>query len=179
MEQTNFIYRYLMPDNWFRIKIDLLNFYRNNPTSGNTFLVMTLEQVLPQIPEIAKWFDSLNLKIDTIAYISTKSLFMQQTHIDSGPQFLAINFPIHNCDIAETHFYAFDKQFLKKTKTPTTNTDFFAYENTNLVDVGHFTLTQPVLLNVKMPHSIINKTQDDRISLSFRFQEDPWFLTQQ
>lgn len=46
-------------------------------------------------------------------------------------------------------------------------------------EIDRFTLDQPTLFNVQIPHAVINPTWEERLSISFRFHQDPWHLAKQ
>ena len=54
---------------------------------------------------------------------------------------------------------------------------FLRYMEENPEEIGRYVLTAPVLLNIKLPHSVVNSGDSQRVGISFRFKTDPWALT--
>lgn len=53
---------------------------------------------------------------------------------------------------------------------------YIFYAESELKEIDRYTLDNPVIMNNTVPHSIYNNTKDVRISISFRFTQDPWHL---
>jgi hypothetical protein len=89
---------------------------------------------------------------------------------------LAINIPLENCENSITSFWKTDKPQIKKFTTHAML--YYGYPNdTHFEKIDEFKLTQPVIFNTQIPHSVINPTDKWRRAISLRFIEDPWHLT--
>lgn len=53
---------------------------------------------------------------------------------------------------------------------------YIFYSESELKEIDRYILDKPVLMNNTVPHGISNATNNPRISVSFRFLEDPWYL---
>ena len=159
-----------------KIKEEISIFKDNVNAEPNRFNIVDKETTLNSLPTIVKWFTENNLDVGQIAYISVEPNFIQQAHLDSGIPELAINFPVINCENVSTQFFEFEEQDLTMQYTPGTNLPYHHYKIADKKIIGTFNLTQPTLLNIKMPHRVVNSTDLERVSLSFRFKKDPWHL---
>ena len=57
-----------------------------------------------------------------------------------------------------------------------TEGSYIFYSESKLEEIDRYVLDKPVLMNNTVPHSISNDTNEPRISISFRFLNDPWHL---
>jgi len=157
---------------------EIFNFFKNKDYHPHRFEMLDVQKVLDILPSIQNWFKSQGLLVTKVAYISTPTKFKQMIHTDVGDNELAINFPVFNCENTRTYFYK-PKDGAPQVKvkyTPGTNLPYVSYEPEMVSEVCFFTLNKPVLLNVKKPHSIDNQTDNNRVSISFRFNKEPTHL---
>ena len=160
-----------------KIKEEIAIFSKNreNHIVGQ-FSMLDVESTLSLLPTISKWLEANKLEVIHIAYISVNPTTIQQAHIDSGESTLAINFPVINCNNVTTEFFKLESNDLTIRHSKGTNLPYYHFDNNGKDAIASFSLTQPTLLNIKMPHSVVNNTELERISLSFRFKKDPWHL---
>ena len=158
------------------IRKEIAEFYKNTEHIVGQFSMIDNESTLNVLPTIAKWLEVNKLEVMHIGYISVNPNTIQQAHIDSGESSLALNFPVINCNNVTTEFFKLESKDLTIRHSKGTNLPYYHFDNTDKDIIGSFTLTQPTLLNIKMPHSVVNNTELERISLSFRFKNDPWHL---
>lgn len=170
----NFYFKYLdLPYDRAEVE-NLYNLYPNMP---GRFNMLKTDEAMSQLPVLSSLFKSLNLVPSKVAYINIGRNTTQIVHIDWGVENLALNFPVYNCSDIYTEFYDIPDSELKEGKTMGTGLPFYYYSDmTDKKYVDKFSLTKPVLLNIKKPHSVVNNSTLSRISLSFRFKTDPWFL---
>lgn len=95
---------------------------------------------------------------------------------------VSLNFGIQNYTETPVIFYEYirgPKQYIP-LPDPSEGSYIF-YAESELKEIDRYVLDRPVIMNNTVPHSIYNNTQDIRISISFRFTQDPWhlFSTQQ
>jgi len=131
--------------------------------------------VLNALPTLTQWFNEHSMIVERIAVLTIKSNSIQVPHVDQGTQSLAINFPLQHCNDTWTRFFKNTGTVVKKF-TPDTKIPYLAYIDNNMQEDTRYELTGPTLINIKKPHSVMNKTNFDRSCISFRFKEDPWFL---
>ena len=132
------------------------------------------DELLDRCPAIKNWFDIKKLTIRYVGIIVTPANTIQGRHIDyidQGIDPLALNFNIENCVVPRTKMYTCDIQpMLSKTQS---GVNYWRYDPAaNFMQVAEFDLTTPVLFNTQVPHQVCNHTDETRISVSFRFNED-------
>lgn len=159
-----------------KIKDEISVFNKSIESVPGRFTIVDKESALNALPTIVEWFKKNNLEVRQIAHISIGAHITQQAHIDSGEPELALNFPVLNCDNVTTEFFKLEQQDLTIQYTIGTNLPYHHFNSDNKNIIGSFSLMQPTLLNIKMPHRVVNNTDLERISLSFRFKKDPWHL---
>jgi hypothetical protein len=87
-----------------------------------------------------------------------------------------LNFGISNTEKTHTAFYRVVTGNLVRKTLPNGIT-WNSYEQAQLEELARIDLAKPTLINTKVPHCVHNPTADPRISMSFRFHQDPWHLT--
>lgn len=87
------------------------------------------------------------------------------------PDCLAINIPLENCDSSVTKFWR-TSQKPQLVRTPNGHTySYYAAQDCEFVT--EFCLNQPVLFNTSQLHNVVNPTDQWRLAISLRFQENP------
>jgi hypothetical protein len=132
--------------------------------------------LLDKCPSIKKWF---SIKKLTVRYIGiTKYKRTAERHIDctgNGCNSLALNFNIQNCLLTCTKIFSCDKD-PTLNQTPS-GIPYWKFDpSTNFVQVAEFNLSTPVVFDTQVIHQVCNTTDETRISVSFRFMEDPRIL---
>ncbi len=173
IDRDNFYYNYI--DISYN-ENEVLEYYKNKPLTDGYFTLQDVDKVLDALPSIKKWFEENNCKPNKVAYISTLANFVQPPHKDNTDQILAVNFPVENCEEVKTVFY--DDTGVKSIlmHTQAHNIPYYYYVLGGRAPTTHYILSKPVILNVKKIHSVVNTTNKNRVSLSFRFEEEPWHL---
>jgi hypothetical protein len=95
-------------------------------------------------------------------------------HIDAGSPTVAFNFPILNCQRTDTILYKLNDGVdvdskLGKLKN---HIGIYEFEQHEVTEITRFELDGPLLMNVKIPHQIINTNNAVRVSASLRFKND-------
>jgi len=146
-------------------------FYQTVNIKIKKFMGLRIEKsILIQVkPENQKQYSN----IYTVGY-STLDIHKDNL-IGTGGE-LAINIPLENCENSITSFWKTDKPQIKKFTTHVHM--YYGYPNdAHCEKIDEFKLTQPVIFNTQIPHSVINPTDKWRRAISLRFIEDPWHLT--
>lgn len=95
-------------------------------------------------------------------------------HIDAGEYNIGFNFPVLNCQRTYTVLYKpndgvdIDSK-LGKLKN---HIGLYEFEDNEVTEITRFELDGPLLMNVKIPHQIINTNNGVRVSASLRFKND-------
>lgn len=174
MINKTFYFKHLTIPNIENINAEL-KAYDQNRESTVGFSLVNNDAVLNTLPTLSKWFNEHNIVISSIAVLIIRSNTIQVPHIDTLTTSLAINFPLQHCKDTWTRFFKNTGTVVKKF-TPYTNVPYLEYVDDNMQEETRYELTGPTLINIKEPHSVINKTNFDRSCISFRFKEDPWCL---
>jgi hypothetical protein len=174
--QDNFYFNYIdIPYDLNEVQ----TFYKNNPIPNGYFTIQDINVVLQALPSIKKWFEDNGCKPNKVAYISTSANVVQPPHKDNSDQILAVNFPVDNCNEVETVFYDDTNVRSVLLHTRATNVPYHHYLLGDRKPTTRYILSKPVILNVKKIHSVVNTTNKDRISLSFRFEQEPWHIVKE
>lgn len=173
---TSFTYRYINIPNFEQIakEIAASDFSRDL----YNFRIINHNSVLEKIPTLANWFKDKNLIVSKLAFLNVRQASIQTLHIDTGDNDLALNFPVYGCEGVFTEFYK-NKGQIVESFVPHTGVKYYRYVDDNPELLSTYVLTRPTLLNVKIPHRVVNKTDHDRICYSFRFKTDPWHLLEE
>jgi len=173
---TNFIFKELHIDLIEEISAEIADFKSTIVSVPGQFRIIQTESTLKALPTLNNWFKENELIVNQIAYISCAANQIQEVHLDSGNNELALNFPVLNCENVATDFFEYKEQNLTLKYTKGTNLPYLYYDITGMNIIASLNLKKPTILNIKMPHRVSNPTDLERISISFRFINDPWKL---
>jgi len=173
---TKFYFSHINVDGYDQI-VSQLRPYVNNFIAGRVhgFHEVQHQELLEKCPLIKDWFDSKKLNVRSIGIIIVPPNTIQDCHIDfinkiNNP--LALNFDIQNCALPRTKMYTCDMEPIL-SKTPS-GLNYWKYDTSaTFTQVAEFDLSTPVLFDNQIPHQVCNDTDQARISISFRFREDP------
>ena len=85
---------------------------------------------------------------------------------------LALNMNILNCEVPKTKL--FNTSALPTVDSAQSGALYYRYPTTAVFDqIAEFDLALPVLFNTQVPHQVCNMTDEKRMSISFRFYQDP------
>jgi hypothetical protein len=171
-----FYSEYLHIDTFNDIKKEIDQFYIDNPIPDSYFKIINCYKVMEALPSFKKWCIDNKLTPIKVAYISTPANTRQSPHKDDGEEILAVNFPVVNNDEVVTEQW--DESGLASIKLMTKGTyiPYYRYLVSGVTPNASYILDKPVILNIKKVHSVVNNTDKPRVSLSFRFYNDPWHL---
>jgi hypothetical protein len=177
----NFLYQKIEIDNILEISEQLqawdLKFNQEFP---NHFKLINTREVLRQLPLLSLWFKSHDTIPTETLYIKTAPLTIQGIHVDPvsrrGNSLSALNFPISkNCRNTFTRFYQDTGSYIDWVDSATGNI-FPLLDDEDPKIIGEYKLSGPTLLNIRVPHAVYNPTLEPRVTLSFRFKNEPWHL---
>lgn len=162
-------------DVWNAVRQELSSLRLEQQNPG--FHTLDLDRVLQSLPTLKQWFQRTRTRPFRVCYLISKAQSVQDIHIDRGISALALNLPLANCAHAHT------RQFVNKGRvvvrySPVTNAPYDQYVDDNPVESARYVLDAPMLINIKVPHSVVNSQDSNRHCLSFRFAPDPWHLVQ-
>ena len=144
----------------------------------NAFAELDTKHVIKECPELCQYLIMLKLEPAVIGMVrSWAKQIALHPHIDVCKQSLAINFPILDCENSITKFYHPGGSEAKKVlKQHPNGILYYHYENVIWEELGNYSLTSPMLINVHAPHKVEHYGDNTRLAMSIRFQQDPWFL---
>jgi hypothetical protein len=188
-----FTYRYLDIPNADKIEKELSDFIlpycKDKPTG---LWSVDLLKFFSDCPESVEYLKSAGLfnELRKVCYIVVHpGAGEKDAHVDRNIEpplvqgessgCLAINFGIQNQADTPVIFYEYisgPKEYFS-LPDPAEGSYIF-YAKSELKEIDRYLLTTPALINTTVPHSIYNNTDKTRISVTFRFNSDPWHLTQ-
>jgi hypothetical protein len=138
-----------------------------------------LGNLLTAVPELSMWFDSICLEpveFWILGYFATSGI-----HIDSGPLYPRMNFPLLNTvGTAVTEFY--DIKNLEKIKSTDAEVPYWhlKYNGKDATLIDSYELTRPIIFNPAIPHRIkFNKLLsplNPRLAFSMYFYNPPYHM---
>ena len=166
----------MKPETYSQIMQEIQQFHQERPVPDSYFKIINCHEVLQALPTFKKWCSANQINPIKVAYISTAPDSRQSPHMDDGSEILAVNFPVANTEGVETEMW--DEEGLKSVRlfTKGTNIPYYRYLVSGVPVKAKYVLDRPVILNIKKVHSVVNNTDKPRVSLSFRFYNDPWHL---
>lgn len=177
MNKENFLFEKIYFSNFKEI-CDELKFHvlTHLPTNKNNFNHLDSVKLLQGCPLISKWIIENSLILRKIAIIRIDANSVGSLHKDTQQNFLALNFPIVNCKETYTGLYKLIKG-TPKIVTMTNNLTYETFDDCEFEEITRYNIEDSaILFNTKIPHKVFNPTDSVRISVSFRFDPDPWSL---
>jgi len=146
------------------------------PKFKEAFNHLPLQDMMNYCPLTAQWFKSVNLTPRVCALIiQPVGADIRGTHTDTQQNSLALNFGIKNFENTYTAFYKVVSGNIVQKTLPNGIT-WDNYEQAELEEIARVDLKKPTILNTKIPHAVHNPTNELRVSISFRFIQDPYHL---
>jgi hypothetical protein len=176
----NFLYKTIRIDNYENIIGELSAYaFAHEPVieRQNPYYHLNLQDVLAKCPGINLWFMQQEIRPRVCAIIAIIGDGSDHIHVDSQKNTLALNFGI---TIPEGSFTGMYKQIggsLNESLQPN-GIPRYLFENAKFSLIDKFDLHMPTLFNTKVPHGVFSPIGEKRISLSFRFVDDPWRLAE-
>ncbi len=188
-----FTYKYLDIPDFKQIEQELSDFIlpycKGKPTG---LWSVDLDEFFLHCPKSVKNLISMNLltNLKKVCYIVVHpGAGEKAAHVDMNIEpplsegessgCLSMNFGIQNCHETPVIFYEYISGPKDYFSLPDPSQgSFIFYARSELKEIDRYILHAPVLINTSVPHSIFNNTTKTRISVVFRFNTDPWYLTQ-
>ena len=175
MAREGFLYKEISIPDYERIHAELVRFDAENFNDEARFAIVDPRKALPSLPTLSSWFDANGMRAKVMCHINQEPYIRKAPHIDRGYE-LALNFPIRNCETSPTQLFE-NKGKIVTIYTPVTNIPYLRYDDDDPREVARFVMRRPVLLNISVPHTCYHEGNGNRVCISFRFEQDPWFLT--
>ena len=177
MMHKPFVYQTIDIPNYQEIHQELVSLaVAQQPRFSWTFNHLDPALVLDHCPGIAAWFRSQCLEPRaSVLILQPPGADHKGVHTDTTQDLLALNFGIANLLDTWCAFYTL-KRGKPVSRALPPGPAWQHYEHADLEEIGRIDLVKPTLINVCIPHAVHNPTQDTRISVSFRFTQNPWHL---
>ena len=174
---NNFVCQTIDIPNLENIHAELLSYTLNQlPKFKEAFNLLPLQDMMQHCPLIKEWFVSVGLIPRVCALIIQPiGADIRGAHTDTQVNSLALNFGIKNTEKTHTSFYKVVSGNIVQ-KTLPNGVTWDNYEQANLEEIARVDLKKPTIINTKVPHAVHNSTNELRISISFRFVNDPYHL---
>jgi hypothetical protein len=119
----------------------------------------------------------MNLKISRAVLIQVAPFAKGRIHTDYRPEgfSLALNIPLEHCENSITSMWDTADQ-ITEIRYTTNNSPYHYYDPELCKKVTEFRLTEPILFDTSIPHSVDNLSDNWRRAISLRFEPDPWHL---
>ena len=91
-------------------------------------------------------------------------------------QCVALNWPVFNCEKTYTAFYKLKEGAVPEPLELRNGSRYTRYQYDMVEETHRIKLDKPAALRVDVLHSVINTTDDIRITISFRFKTNHWEL---
>lgn len=187
-DNKTFLYKHISIDNHDLIVQELQEFVMkkmpeiektSEKLNGLFVRTSNVKECLIKSPNLKNWLELTNLNIRVIAIIinyKSPQVRSMDPHVDTQVNDLALNFPVQNCSDCWTSLYKLNTGTYVKNTLPN-GVEYTGFsDNSKFEEIDRFVLNSAVLFNVKVPHQVWNPTDNTRISVSLRFDRDPWEL---
>lgn len=175
----NFLHKIIYIDGYEKIIQELsiyaYNHLPKNAERSNPYWHLNLDNLLQECPSIDVWFKSKQIVARVCAIIVVTGDGNNTIHVDHQKNTLALNFGIELPTDSYTGMYT-TKDTVKESMQSNGVSNYIFSKDAEFTLIDKFDLRQPTLFNTKIPHGVFSPMGLRRISLSFRFIEDPWSL---
>jgi hypothetical protein len=176
----DFLCKTIHIENYDRIIKELTVYaYDNEPKNvgaSNPYYHLKLPDLLAKCPSINAWFKGKKIIPRVCAIIVIVGNGHDLTHVDHQKQTLALNFGIKIPEGSYTGLYNLINGQMYEAIQPNGIPKYNFSNDAKFQLIDQFDLLQPTIFNTKIPHGVYSPIGEKRISLSFRFIEDPWSL---
>jgi hypothetical protein len=174
METTrdNFVWKYVDIQDLDALADIKERYLKRKPNADNFYIPMDIG---------IKEFLGMEIGNPVLIYAMPKKNYMIHIDYRMDKLKLALNIPLINCENSLTEFWKCSKMGSSVKpenawRSPPNFLSSFNFEQENCEKIDEFIMTQPVVFNTQVPHSVTNFSDMPRIAISLRFKEDPWHL---
>ena len=163
------LYKEIHLDNLDVIINESLNLFPDNKKDKTSlFYIDNNRELFLKIPELKNNLDRLELT-DHVYGFGFYIVFNNSPlgiHHDNGDIIYSLNLPLSGCKNTYVNFYRSSSQ-AEELLTMAGN-KYFAYKKEDCELIDRLELTSPYIINVKVPHAVVNKNNEPRITLLIR-----------
>ncbi len=91
-------------------------------------------------------------------------------HIDHSKSTYSFNLPIKNCDNTFVNFYRTDS--VPETRLNSVGVPYYHLDESKCSFANRIEMSQPYIINVKVPHNVVNANLKNRITLLIRLKPE-------
>lgn len=172
------LYKKIVIPRFIDIQEKLKSFIPHLKLNQNDAFAVNQEMLETIVPELFEFFASQNLTYDISRIFQTAPGCSLAIHVDGNsehPKTLALNIPIVGCANTSMCWWAnVQPTELTHTNEYGHNIQLFDSNNKQLID--QLELSEPHLVRINVPHSVINATDNNRIIFTARFRPEPMEL---
>lgn len=164
------LYKKIEFNNFEEIRNQILTFFPSelNNTTSLFYVENNLEKFLG-IELLHKELERLDLvdKVVSFGFYIIQPNSSSVIHTDHGDYTYSLNLPLIGCEKSLVVFYEAKKEpTLLRTVA---GSMYYNYEHADCTIIDHLSLTQPCVMNIKVPHRVINTSK--RLSFLIRLKE--------
>jgi len=195
-------YKFIDVPNWKNLQGQIIEFKNKfTPPPPKTIWWCHFEdEVRREIPELLDSFESMGLKMKQMIIFTNlynditvtdnkdpMSIFVHTDREDDAESkydkvpvltdfvpIIALNIPLEHCEESTTLFYKLKDETEDDVYYPTYNCG--GHSHSNVIEIERFTLTQPAVLRVDVPHGVYNPVKLPRTVATFRFENNLEYL---
>jgi hypothetical protein len=148
-----------------------------NEIKTSAFIVAS-DVVLSVCPLLENFLKQNSLEWDIARFFMTGPYDSLPIHIDGNneyPKFLALNLPITGCDSSAMNWWTQAEVAGVVSDSKYYGTGLTIFESSSEPTYS-CALTGPALVQINLPHNVINMQKNERIVLSIRFRPEPLHL---
>jgi hypothetical protein len=166
-------YKSITLDNLEQIKSKSLELFPaefNNQTS--LFYIDNSKEKFLAIPELKHELDKLKLTehVYAIAFYSVNPNAEQIIHEDNGTIIYSLNIPLKGCSNTFVNFYSSTRKPEERITRAGNKFHYFDPSYCRLID--QLEMTTPHIINVKVPHCVVNNNLEPRITMLIRLNPE-------
>ena len=151
----------------------------NTGTFLNPFKATDVFTAIPSLQKLLEKYSLNDLRSVAIIKALPSHVAQNYPHVDVTPSSdhnIALNWPVFNCEETFTCFYKPKPGAQPELLQLRNGLNYSRYQFDMVEETHRIKIQKPVALRVDMLHSVINDTQDVRVSASFRFNTNHWEL---
>ena len=177
-----FLYKNLSFKHESEITKQLLDIAQEFNPDLNITKVFDIDLIKTRVPKLYEQFVDLNLNAEIFREYVSQPYGGIKIHHDGTPEFpkfLALNWPIYNCENTKMIWWKLQDNAPVETETVDSgfqkNNILKYYSEKHAIKLDEHEIVSPTLVNVKEFHSVVNGPNIRRM-VSFRFRPEPVHL---
>lgn len=167
------MYKFVELENLDSIKLEILKLFPKEFFKLDTlFYIDNHYEIFSNIPNLKNAL----LKLGIFDYVTGYGFYIKQPystggiHVDRSKFDYSLNIPLIGCSDSQVCFHRCDQEPIFKDVVNQSNikVGYYSLDHANCQLIDSFYFTNPCIINVKIPHSVINNKNSIRISFLIR-----------